>query len=156
MIMCVICVCQEWYTHAVTCACGGWRTTLWSWFSPPTFTWVLGIELRRSDFSSKHFHLLNHLLSPLLWSLLLLFITLDGKPSTIHGFSNLGAEKWKSQKGGLFFFGCQTQHELCLEADVGRHGGCLLGRERLQKLRIPPWHLPSIAAFCSRRLQTLR
>lgn len=47
------------------CVYGGWRTTLWSPFSPSTFTWVPGIKLRPSGFTASTF-ILSPLASPLL------------------------------------------------------------------------------------------
>lgn len=45
-------------------ACGGQRMTLWSWFPPSVFTWVLGFELKSPDLLGKHPYLLSHLSSP--------------------------------------------------------------------------------------------
>lgn len=40
---------------------------LWSWVSPSTFLWDLGIELRSPGLHDKPFFLVSHLVSP--WTL---------------------------------------------------------------------------------------
>lgn len=44
-------------------ACGGQRTVLWSGFSPSTFRWDLGIELRSPGFHDKHLFLAHDIIS---------------------------------------------------------------------------------------------
>lgn len=45
--------------------CGSQRTILWSQFSPSTFVWVPGIELRLLGLQAKDLYLLSHFASPI-------------------------------------------------------------------------------------------
>lgn len=40
-------------TYMLQGTCGGQRKTVWNWFSPATFTWVPGLELRSPRLFSK-------------------------------------------------------------------------------------------------------
>lgn len=46
--------------------CGSQMRTFRNWFSPSTFLWVSGIELKLSSLNSKYGHLLSHLTDSLL------------------------------------------------------------------------------------------
>lgn len=57
-------VCMIWGTYVPLCSSGGrggQRTTLWTWFSPFIFMWVLGLEVRWPGVCGKHFSPLSHL-----------------------------------------------------------------------------------------------
>jgi hypothetical protein len=58
------CKCDMYVGYASTMVCmcvGQGSTTLWSWFSPFTFMWVPGIELRSPSLCSKPLYPLSHL-----------------------------------------------------------------------------------------------
>lgn len=57
------CMCLSLCRHACVVYVEVWKTTLWSWFSPSAFMWVLGIELRSSSLHSEWLYLLNPMVS---------------------------------------------------------------------------------------------